>query len=80
MIVEESIHVFDETSHVEQGSLKNCAEEDEQNIFLKNLETCLEKQPIDSAKQPVEIQQNNLPVDCTPTIKLVKAWWNLRSI
>jgi len=41
MTVEKSIHVlFDETNPVEQGSLRNCAEEDEQNIFLKNLETC----------------------------------------
>jgi len=48
MTVEESIHVvFDETNLAEQGSLRNCAEEDEQNIFLKNLETYLEKQPID---------------------------------
>jgi len=48
MTVEESIHVvFDETNPTEQSFLRNCAKEDEQNIFLKNLETCLEKQPID---------------------------------
>jgi len=34
----------------------------EKNIFLKNLETCLEKQPIDSANQPIDIlQQEELP-------------------
>jgi len=33
MTIEKSIHVvFDETNHAKQGSLKNCAEEDEQNI------------------------------------------------
>jgi len=41
--------------------MKNCAEEDEQNIFLKNLETCPEKRPIDSAKQSVEILQQDEP-------------------
>jgi len=42
--------------------LRNCAEEDEQNIFSKNLETCLEKQPIDYANQPIDIlQQEELP-------------------
>jgi len=40
----------------------NCAKEDEQNIFLKNLETYPEKKLIDYAKQPVEIlQQDELP-------------------
>ncbi|XP_068467219.1 uncharacterized mitochondrial protein AtMg00810-like [Phaseolus vulgaris] len=63
MIVEESIHVvFDETNHAKQESLRNHVEEDEQNIILKKLETCPEKQLIDYAKQPVEIlQQNELP-------------------
>jgi len=63
MTIDVSIHVvFDETNPAEQGSLSNCGEEDEQNIFLKNLETCLEKQPIDSANQPIDIpQQEELP-------------------
>jgi len=63
MTVEDSIHVvFDETNHAEQESLRNRVEEDEQNITLKKLETCPEKQLIDSAKQPVEIlQQTELP-------------------
>ena len=35
MTVEESVHVvFDEISHIDQGSTKNYAEEDEQNIIL----------------------------------------------
>jgi len=35
MTVEESIHVvFDEINHTDQGSTKNYAEEDEQNIIL----------------------------------------------
>jgi len=63
MPIEESIHVvFDETNPAEQGSLRNCVEEDEQNIFLKNLETSLEKQSIDYANQPINIlQQEELP-------------------
>jgi len=37
-------------------------QKNEQNITLEKLESCLEKQPIDSAKQPVEImQQEELP-------------------
>ena len=41
MTVEESVHVvFYETNNVDQGPMKVCAEEDEQNIFLKNLENC----------------------------------------
>ena len=38
------------------------AEEDKQNITMEKLESCPEKQPIDSAKQPVEIlQQEEFP-------------------
>jgi len=58
MTLEESIHViFDETNHAEQESLKIYAKEDEQNIILQKLESCPEKQPIDSVKQPIEILQ-----------------------
>ena len=61
--MEESVHVvFDEIIHSDQGSTKVYTEEDEQSITLENLESCLAKQPIDSAKQPVEIlQQEELP-------------------
>jgi len=46
----------------DQGSKKDYAEEDEQNITLEKLESCPKKQPIDYAKQPVEIlQQEELP-------------------
>jgi len=39
MIVEESIHiVFDETYKFEQGLTKINTKEDDQNIFLKNLD------------------------------------------
>jgi len=58
--MEEYVHVaFDETNHAKQGLVKNCAEKDEQNIFLENLENCPEKQSIDSAKQPTEILQQD---------------------
>ena len=54
--------VCDEIIHSDKGSTKVYAEEDGQNITLEKLESCLEKQPIDSAKQPVEIlQQEELP-------------------
>ena len=54
--------VFDEIIHSDQGSTKVYAEEDEQNITLEKLESCPEKQPINSAKQPIEImQQEELP-------------------
>ena len=54
--------VFEEIIHSDQGSTKVYAEEDEQNITLEMLESCPEKQSIDSAKQPVEIlQQEELP-------------------
>ena len=49
--------VFDEIIHSDQGSTKVYAEEDEHNITLEKLESCPKKQPIDSAKQPVEILQ-----------------------
>jgi len=56
MIVEESVHVvFDEVGHKDMKSLKNSTKEDEQNIILQKLESCPEKQLIDSSKQPVEI-------------------------
>jgi len=63
MTVEESIHVvFNENNPAEQGSLRNCVEKDEQNILLKNLETCPEKQPIDFANHLIDIlQQEELP-------------------
>jgi len=41
----------------DQSSTKVYAEEDEQNITLEKLKSCPEKQPIDFAKQPVEILQ-----------------------
>ena len=54
--------VFDEIIHSDPGSTKVHAKQDEQNITLEKLESCPEKQPIDSAKQPVEIlQQEELP-------------------
>ena len=58
VIVEESVHVlFDDVDHKEMKSSKNCTKEDEQNIILQKLESCPEKQSIDSSKQPVEILQ-----------------------
>jgi len=51
MTVEEFIHVvFDETNKCEQGLAKSNTEEDEQNIFLKNLDNNTEIQPVDSVK------------------------------
>jgi len=41
----------------DQSSTNVYVEEDEQNITLEKRESCPEKQPIDSAKQPVEILQ-----------------------
>jgi len=63
MTVEKSMHViFYETNNYEQGPTKISTEEDEQNIFLKNLENCTKNQPVDSAKQPIEnLQQCDLP-------------------
>ena len=55
MIVKESIHVvFDETNKCEQGLAKINTDEDEQNIFLKNLDNDTKIQSVDSAKQPIE--------------------------
>ena len=61
--MEQYVHVvFNEIIHTNQGSIKDYAEEDEQNIIMQKLESCPEKQLIDSAKQPVEIpQQEELP-------------------
>jgi len=63
MTVEESIHVvFDESNKSEQGLTKIITEEDEQNIFLKNLDNDTKIQSVDSAKQPIEnLQQDDLP-------------------
>ena len=50
----------------DQSSTKVYTEEDEQNITLEKLKSCPEKQPIDFAKQPVEIlQQEELPKEWT---------------
>jgi len=63
MTVEESVHiVFYESNHVAQESRKNFAEDDEQIISIEKLESCPEKQSIESANQPIEIlQQCDLP-------------------
>ena len=63
MTVEESIYVvFDETNKSEQGLAKINIKEDEQNIFLKNLDNNTEIQPVNSEKQPIEnLQQDDLP-------------------
>ena len=63
MTIEEFIHIFFyKSNHVAQESRKNLAEDDEQNISIEKLESCSEKQSIESANQPVEIlQQSNLP-------------------
>ena len=50
--------VFDEIIHSDQGSTKVYVEEGEQNFTLEKLESCPKKQPIDSAKQPIEILQH----------------------
>jgi len=51
-----------ETNNSEQGLAKINTEEDEQNIFLKNLDNNREIQPADSVKQPIEnLQQDDLP-------------------
>jgi len=65
MTVEESIHVvFYETNKCEQGLAKINADEDDQNIFLKNLDNNTEIQPVDYAKQPIEnLQLDDLPKD-----------------
>jgi len=65
MTVEESIHViFCETNNCEQAATKINIEEDDQNIFLKNLDSNTEIQPIESSIQPIEtLQQEDLPKD-----------------
>ena len=55
MTIEESIHVvFDETNKCEQGLAKTNTDEDEENIYLKNLDNNTKIQPVDSAKQLIE--------------------------
>ena len=73
MTVEESIHVvFDETNPIEHNSMKNYAEEDDQNIILQKLESCPEKQSVDSAIQPVEIlYQDDFPKEWRITRNLL---------
>ena len=65
MTVEESIHViFYETNNCEQATAKINTEEDDQNIFLKNLDSNTKIQPIESSIQPIEtLQQEDLPKD-----------------
>ena len=65
MTVEESIHVvFYETNKCEQGAAKINTDEDDQNIFLKNLDNITEIQPVESSRQPIENrQQEDLPKD-----------------
>ena len=49
MTVEESIHViFYETNNCEQAAAKINTDEDDQNIFLKNLDSNTEIQPIEN--------------------------------
>jgi len=63
--VEESIHViFYETKNCEQVAAKINIEEDDQNLFLKNLDNITEIQPIESSIQPIKtLQQDDLPKD-----------------
>ena len=65
MTVEESIHViFYETNKCEQAAAKINTDEDDQNIFLKNLDSNKEIQPIEPSNQPIEnLQQEDLPKD-----------------
>jgi len=65
MTVQESIHViFYETNNCEQATAKINTEEDDQNIFSKNLDNNTEIQPIESLTQPIEtLQQEDLPKD-----------------
>jgi len=65
MTIEESIHVvFDETNKCEQGLAKINTDEDNQNIFLKNLDNNTKIQPVDFAKQQIEnLQQDDLSKD-----------------
>ena len=58
MTVEESIHViFYETNNCEQAAAKINTDEDDQNIFLKNLGSNTKIQPIEN------LQQEDLPKD-----------------
>jgi len=55
MILEESIHVvFYETNKCEEAAAKINTDEDDQNIFLKNLDSNKEIQPIEPSNQPIE--------------------------
>jgi len=65
MTVEESIHViFYETNKCEQAAAKINTDEDDQNIFLKNLNSNTEIQPVEPSNQPIEnLQQEDLPKD-----------------
>ena len=65
MTVEESIHVvFYETNKCEQGATKINTYEDDQNIFLKNLDNNTKIQPVESSRQLIEnLQQEDLPKD-----------------
>jgi len=65
MTIEESIHViFYETNNCEQDAAKINTDEDDQNIFLKNLDNNTKIQPIESSIQPIEnLQQEDLPKD-----------------
>ena len=65
MTVKESIHVvFYETNKCEQGAAKINTNEDDQNIFLKNLDNNTKIQPVEPSRQPIEnLQQEDLPKD-----------------
>jgi len=65
MTVEESIHViFYETNKCEQAAAKINTYEDDQNIFLKNLDSNTEIQPVEPSNQLIEnLQQEDLPKD-----------------
>ena len=55
MTVEESIHViFYETNKCEQGAAKINTDEDDQNIFLKNLDNNTEIQLVELSRQLIE--------------------------
>jgi len=66
MTIEEYIHViFYETNKCEQAAAKINTDEDDQNIFLKNLDNNnTEIQPVEPSNQPIEnLQQEDLPKD-----------------
>jgi len=51
----ESIHIiFYETNKCEQGAAMINTDEDDQNIFLKNLDNSTEIQPVEPSRQPIE--------------------------